>query len=350
MNRALEQQALTEIPEILGHLLDMESSKIKVEHESKNLDLFIRAGSWRFAIEWKSAGTIAVINSGINQLQQHLRQFASEVIPIIAVPFMGQAGRDLCKERGVSWLDLSGNAHIVAPGLRIHVAGHSNKFKQVGRPKNLFAPKSSRVIRQLLLEPDHRFSQRELATKTNVDEGLVSRLVRELEHEEFVMRDESGAIKPRDPNLLLDAWHEAYSFQKHQIIEGFIAERSSDAVLQGLSRTLKTSGMVYVATGLAGAWLLTHFASFRIVTFYLMSRPSHEFLQKLRFKQQDRGGNVWLVVPNDEGVFNGSAQQNGVNCAHPLQVYLDLKGHPERAKEAAEVVRKEFLRWPTNAG
>ena len=165
-----------------------------------------------------------------------------------------------------------------------------------------------------------------------------------------MIRDQDGTIKPRDPNLLLDAWHEAYSFQKHQIIEGFVAERSSDAVLQGLSRTLKTSGVIHVATGLAGAWLLSHFASFRIVTFYVTSRPSHEFLQKLRFKQQDRGGNVWLVVPNDEDVFTGSAQRDGVNCAHPLQVYLDLKGHPERAKEAAEVVRREFLRWPTNAG
>jgi hypothetical protein len=253
-------------------------------------------------------------------------------------------------EERVSWLDLSGNADIVATGLRIHVAGNANKFKKPGRPKNLFAPKSSRIVRQLLLRATHPFTQRELAIETGVNEALVSRVVRELEAKALIIRDEAGAVKPRDPDLLLDAWLEAYSFRKHQIIEGFVAERSSDAVLQGLSETFKKTGVNYAATGLAGAWLLTHFANFRIVTFYLKTRPSKELLQQLRFKEQDRGGNVWLVVPNDEDVLTGSTEREGIISAHPLQVYLDLKGHPERAKEAAEAVRKEYLTWSNYAG
>jgi len=30
---------------------------------------------------------------------------------------------------------------------------------------------------------------------------------------------------------------------------------------------------------------------------------------------------------------------------HPIQAYLDLKGHPERAKEASEELRKQLLTW-----
>jgi hypothetical protein len=30
-------------------------------------------------------------------------------------------------------------------------------------------------------------------------------------------------------------------------------------------------------------------------------------------------------------------------CAHPVQIYLDLLAHPERAKEAAEELRKRLL-------
>jgi hypothetical protein len=52
---------------------------------------------------------------------------------------------------------------------------------------------------------------------------------------------------------------------------------------------------------------------------------------------------VWLVVPGDEAVFMGARVESGFSCAHPLQVYLDLKGHPERASEAAEVVRRRYL-------
>jgi len=36
-------------------------------------------------------------------------------------------------------------------------------------------------------------------------------------------------------------------------------------------------------------------------------------------------------------------------CVHPVQVYLDLKGHPERAKEAASMVRQERLKWGWDA-
>ena len=35
----------------------------------------------------------------------------------------------------------------------------------------------------------------------------------------------------------------------------------------------------------------------------------------------------------------------GVQCVSPVQAYLDLRGLPERAEEAAEHLRKERLQW-----
>ncbi|MGO8930922.1 MAG: hypothetical protein ACLQU3_29035 [Limisphaerales bacterium] len=52
-----------------------------------------------------------------------------------------------------------------------------------------------------------------------------------------------------------------------------------------------------------------------------------------------RGENVWLVVPNDEGVSEGAAEGEGIRCVHPVQAYLDMKDHPERSAEAAEQLR-----------
>jgi hypothetical protein len=34
---------------------------------------------------------------------------------------MGEVGRNACEEAGVGWLDLTGNAHIIAPGIRVIV-------------------------------------------------------------------------------------------------------------------------------------------------------------------------------------------------------------------------------------
>ena len=102
--------------------------------------------------------------------------------------------------------------------------------------------------------------------------------------------------------------------------------------------------MDYAATGLAGAWLLNQFAGFRLVVFYVGQMPSSEARQEMGFHEQQRGENVWLVVPNDEGVFHDAAEREGIRCVHPVQVYLDLKSHPERSEEAAEQLRRKLLR------
>ena len=62
------------------------------------------------------------------------------------------------------------------------------------------------------------------------------------------------------------------------------------------------------------------------------------------FHEAQRGENVWLVVPNDEGVLHGAADRDGIRYVHPVQVYLDLKNHPERSPEAAEQLRQKLLR------
>ena len=65
-------------------------------------------------------------------------------------------------------------------------------------------------------------------------------------------------------------------------------------------------------------------------------------INSLGFRDEERGENVWLVVPNDEGVFFGAEERDGIRCAHPVQVYVDLKGHPERSAEAAMELRKKM--------
>jgi hypothetical protein len=90
--------------------------------------------------------------------------------------------------------------------------------------------------------------------------------------------------------------------------------------------------------------LLNQFAGFRLVAFYVSQLPSAQTQQAMGFREESRGENVWLVVPNDEGVFHGAAEREGIRCAHPVQVYLDLKDHHERSAEAAEQLRAKLLR------
>lgn len=82
---------------------------------------------------------------------------------------------------------------------------------------------------------------------------------------------------------------------------------------------------------------------------WLHSPLSDGLRASLGFREEPRGANLWLVVPSDVGVFQGAAEQGGVRCVHPVQAYVDLKAHPERAAEAAEHLRAELLAsWRSN--
>jgi len=115
--------------------------------------------------------------------------------------------------------------------------------------------------------------------------------------------------------------------------------------MQRLAETLDRQRIGYAMTGLAGAWLLTQHAMFRTVTVLVRQAVPQSLLGSLGVIDEPRGANVWLVVPNDDAVFLGSRVEHGLSCAHPLQVYLDLKAHPERASEAAAELRGRHLTW-----
>jgi hypothetical protein len=306
---------------------------------------FLVAGANSFVVEFIKSPSAAPVAAAAKKVRELAKRVRRRTVPLVAVPFMGEVGRKVCEEAGVGWLDLSGNAHIIAPGIRIIVDGRLNRFRSPGRPPNLFAPRSSRIVRWLLIHPAEHISQREIAHSTGLDEGFVSRLVARLEKDDYLTRDERGSVRLKNPVLLLDAWREANRFSKHTLHQGHVVARSGDALLRFATDTLAEQGIEHAATGLAAAWALTRFAAFRITTVYVPADPSPALLERLGCREDARGANLWLVVPNDTGVFQGALEKDGIRCAHPVQVYIDLKDHPERAPEAAERLRAELLTW-----
>lgn len=341
------KQASLAIAERLATLIDLTQSETSVTSNwvdgDLEIDAIVKAGPFNFAVEWKASSELAAIAQGIDQVRRISSRVKPSWIPVLATRSMTESGRQLCRQSGVSWIDLAGNACIKAKGLRLYVEGRPNPFKPNGRPASVFAPKSARIARWLLSHPDQFYSQREIAQATAMDEGFTSRIVSRLEELRLIKRDPQGRICARDLNLLLDAWADEYDFSKHQVFRFHMAARSGEDLLGQVASTLERQDSKWATTGLAAAWLLSHFAGFRITTFYLSQRASLETLQsELRLRADLPGANLWLVLPNDEGVFQGAVPAGGIHCVHPVQVWLDLKGHPERAPEAAEELRAGF--------
>lgn len=346
--RPKEKQLVGEVPSALASLLDVPQEDVKVETGSE-ADLLVSAAGHSFVVEVLGAASPGALAAHASQVATAARRQGRKAVPLLVVPFMSDAGRRVCEDASIPWFDLSGNAHIVAPGIRIIVDGRPNRFRGPGRPASIFAPKSARVVRWLLENEGRALTQREIARATDMTDGFVSRIASRLEDESYVVREASGALRVKDPALLLDAWRDEYRFDKHVLLQGHVAARSGDALARFVGDTLAKGSVEHAATGLAAAWQMTHFAAFRIATFFLAESPSKELREKLGFREDARGANLWLVLPNDAGVFHGAETQGGLRCVHPVQAYLDLKAHPERATEAAERLRSELLSWRHDA-
>lgn len=350
MNRGLEQRTVDGIAQRLAELLAAPANRVRVKLEARGPegssdrpDLLVLADDFKFAVAWRASGQAAAVTMAIHSVRRFVDNSRERYIPLVAAPFIGEVGQRLCEEEAVCWMDFSGNAHLSGPGLRVSVQGKPNLFKRPGRPRSVFAPKSARIARWLLMKPDQAFTQRELAKSSGLDEGFTSRIVRHLEDQQLVKRNPNGAVKVADFDAMLDAWREAYDFSRHHIVRGHLAARSSDEILRRVSEQLKRDKLEHAATGLAGAWLWSGFAGFRLVALYVAELPGDEARRAMGFHEVERGENVWLVHPNDAGVFHGTTVREGVPCVHPVQVYLDLKNHPERASDAGDELRKKLL-------
>jgi hypothetical protein len=350
MRPPLEQHAAPEIRSALSELFGGTAVEVVVRYvgESDLADFELVVDGYRFVAEYKGIASSSAIARGIQTVQRLATEATthnSSEIPVLIVPCMGPVGRQLCAASHISWFDLSGNASIVAPGLRILVDGRPNRFIERGRPPNLFAAKSSRVVRELLRNPRLCVTQAQLARGTGLDDGYVSKIVRRLIDEDYVRSDDSGCVQPRDPDLLLDAWRESYDFSRHRILKGHVPARSGDELLRRLAEKTNQAGPRWAITGLGAAWLYTRFAAFRLLTAFFEERPPDAWFVELGFAAEPRGANLWIVMPDDEGVFAEVQQVDGVRCVSPLQAYLDLKANSERAEEAATELRARLLNW-----
>jgi hypothetical protein len=338
------KEILEALPSLLEELTGLSVRVVESPRDGR-VDLLVELGDRLLVIEAKVNARAGMVSEAAKQANEYARRDGPRAVPVVAVPYMGEVGRRVCSEARVSYVDLSGNASIKAPPLYVHVEGRPNRFVKHGRPASVFAPKSSRVARLLLLNPQKWWQQQELAEDGDIGPGYVSRICKRLEEEGLVDRDDDHRLRPRDPKLLLTAWEDSYDFEKHSIVKGHVSARSGDELVESAVAALRQSSSKYAMTGLAAAWRLAPFAGFRLVTVYVSKQPDSEIKDRLKWREGGRGSNLWFIRPNDEGVFQGGEELNGVRCVSAVQAYLDLRAMPERSDEASKRLREELLPW-----
>jgi len=271
-------------------------------------------------------------------------------IRIVYAPVISPRVAEIARQYGVSFVDYAGNCRIVdkASGLLISRSGIPNEASRL-KPKTAdpFSPKSSRIVRVMLHEPERGWQVSELAGHPDVDVslGLASKIKQALVRESYaVVRDRLLFLK--QPVELLEAWTRNYPGPSSQ--RQFYLRGETEAVESRIAAWCEESNIEYALARLSAAWRHAPEVRYSVASLYLSPEAfGPRGLESLRVdcgaQEVESGANLVLLTPFDKSVFvrRGSVPERTTS---PLQTWLDLKSLAGRGAEAAEAVFEEHLR------
>lgn len=288
--------------------------------------------------EYKSQGEPRYLRQAADQLREFLRQYPT-AYPVILTPYLTEKSAALLDSKRVGYFDLAGNALIDYGPIFIRVAGKARQNRVGRKLKSLFAPRSARILRVMLLDPKKHWLVQDLAKEAKVSIGLVSKVKQKLR--ELELGADARDMFVDKPGQLLDEWVRAYRYDDNQI-ERYYSPLDLAEIEGRLAITARSRALRYALTMFSGAWKIAPFVRYNFASFYYSGKPD-ELAKDLKIKSVSSGANVWVFKPVDEGIYYGLQEVGGLAVASNLQLYLDLVNFKGRGEEQAAAIREQFL-------
>jgi hypothetical protein len=292
--------------------------------------------------EVKTNGQPRNVRSGLYQIQNYARKLGKKALPVFIAPYLSPESQALCRESGAGYLDLYGNARIVFDGLFIERVVSGKPRAERRDLKSLFRPKSARVLRILLREPDRPWRVAELAEEANVSVGHVSNVRSGLIAREWAQVSKDGLFLS-DPGALLEEWRAEYEPPAGKRV-GYYTTLHGLAFDDAIRNALHAEHAI-LASFSAARWLAPYGRT-GSQYFYADQKGLEALKAHLNLSMATKGENVIVTLPKDKGLFiDAQSPAPGIICTSTIQTYLDLTAAGERGQEAAEYLRQEQFRW-----
>ena len=298
------------------------------------------------ACEVKADGQPRHVRVALLQLRNYMAHLAGDATPVLIAPFLSSQAQALCREQGVSFLDLEGNVRLVFDGIFIERSVAERPAVERRELLSLFKPKSAQVLRVMLRNPAHAWRVAELAKAAGVSLGHINNVKVGLLDREWGEVSDNGLFLSQ-PDMLLDAWQDAYEAPAGKRM-GFYTTLHGGAFDQAVRQVLSVEsekGQAVFASFSAAQWLAPY-ARIGTQYFYADEAGVRRLETMLTLSSPSRGENVIVTIPKDEGLFRSVVEPApGAVCTDSVQTYLDLSIAGERGREAAEHLRREFMKW-----
>ena len=317
------------------------SVRVTEERQSRqtpwDLTFAVRTGKTtrRLLVQCKSVGEPRYLAQAITVLTLATRQLARSY-PVVAAPHIAPEGQRLCREAGVGYLDLTGNAFLRFDGVLVDRQSSERPPRAKARLRRLFSPKSSRVLRVLLEQPTADWTLVRLANEAAISLRTAHLVVNALEEKAFLDK-RRGAIRLAKPGALLDLWAEAYRIDQHTRHTFYSFVRNPRELAAKLAEHVSCALTLH-----SGAALVAPFVRSADVHAYVRGDVD-DIAKALDLRPVETGGNIHLLLPNDEGVFYRVQVIQRLPVVCNTQLYLDLFNYPARGREQAEELRRQKL-------
>lgn len=310
-----------------------------------------RTAHYMLLIEVKASGQPRWARLSADQLSYYVQQAGAGGCPrvcgVFVAPYVSEASAEILRERGHGYFDLAGNGHLAFNGIYVERKGNPNPNRERSELRTLFSPKASRILRLLLIHPYRPWRMAALAEEAGVSVGLVAKAKRLLLDTEWADEKPQGLamIKPAE---VLDAWAAAFR-RRRTNVHDFYRIGSLHETEQLLTEGANALGACYALAEFSGAERLAPNVRYNRAAAYIEAEALDELACRAGLRAVKTGPNVRLFDPYDAGVFLGARQIGGVQVAHPVQIYLDLKQVKDRGEEAATFIGCHVLKSAWNA-
>lgn len=338
---------------LLGILLEVGFSRSQVSQTwpDRGVDVIVEAASHQAKFRFGVAARTRITPQTALTVCQELGKLPADMIRVLYAPVISDRVAEIARQEGVGTIDGAGNFRLVNqdPPLFLERRGCKSERLPTAPAVDLFATKSSRIVRAMLSRPLEGWQVRQLAEHPDVQvsPGLVVKVKRALVEEGYAI-DHLRRLYLRDGVGLLNAWADRYSGPMKQI--ALYVRGDAQKAEETISRWCESRKLRYALAGFSAAWRLAPEVRYLVAAAYVEDRGfAPELLQEMArdygAKQVESGATLTLWRPFDASVFADSEPNHADSppVTSPLQTYLDLRRTAGRGEDAAKAVYDKYL-------
>jgi len=288
--------------------------------------------TYRFCVEVKTAGYPQYVRDAAAGLKKYVAA-NPQYYPVVVVPFISANGKKICDEHHVGYMDFGGNMKIAHGSIFVSTEGKDRPKEEVPASRSIFSLKSARITRLFLSHPRSVWTQKDLAGKTMLSKGMVSRVVKRMVAAGYAM-EKDGKLSLANFDDLLSAWTESEVRRRENKRNYYVWAQNPAKLMKAVAAGLSAAKVEYAFTQEAGALLVAPFATFDIVSLYIKSLD--KFPEKpLSASRVDKGFNLTVIEAPDDYILINARDKGGLKVADDLQLYADLMKNPLRGEKQA---------------